>query len=144
VTREKLVFRVGRGFIPGINVVILVAFRPIILLDLYTAEARTYPPVPSALSFFRSPVKPSSAQTFYGTAEAEAVPFVRQSPHLLRSVKASCAVQIGRRKNLIWTSPKFSRQNLTWTGVRYIDLTLGFCLDPHQRTLIEKKQGAQP
>jgi hypothetical protein len=25
---EKLVFRVGRGFIPGINVVILVAFRP--------------------------------------------------------------------------------------------------------------------
>jgi hypothetical protein len=25
---EKLAFRVGRGFIPGINVVILVAFRP--------------------------------------------------------------------------------------------------------------------
>jgi hypothetical protein len=25
---EKLVFRVGRGFIPGINLVIFVAFRP--------------------------------------------------------------------------------------------------------------------
>jgi hypothetical protein len=25
---EKVVFRVGRGFIPGINVVIAVAFRP--------------------------------------------------------------------------------------------------------------------
>jgi hypothetical protein len=25
---EKLVFRVGRGFIPGINVAILVTFRP--------------------------------------------------------------------------------------------------------------------
>jgi hypothetical protein len=36
---EKLLFRVGRGFIPGLNVIILVAFRPIHSAGLCTTSS---------------------------------------------------------------------------------------------------------
>src|ERR1700722_5423158 len=58
---------------------------------------------------------PFREASFSGACEA--VPFVRQSlPQPLRSVKASCAVQIRQLQNLIWTSLTFSRPPSTTSG----------------------------
>jgi hypothetical protein len=54
------------------------------------------------LMWTASAAKAVKRATVYGTAKA--VPFVRQSlPQAVGSTKDSCAVQIDRLKNLIWT-----------------------------------------
>jgi hypothetical protein len=52
---------------------------------------------------------------------------------------ASCAVRIDQLKNLSLDESEVQPSKSNLDNMRYMDLTVGFCLDPHQRTLIEER-----